>query len=462
MSPEQAAGERAIDGRSDLYSLGILGYQMLTGDPPFVANSTPAILVKHISERPVPVDQRRGDVPPDLARVVMTLLEKEPANRFPSASSVVVALDTGQMPPLDPARAAEREMRSSDPTPVSRSSLYAGVRTEQLYSTAANAPTADEVRRWNTPEVQRFRRKLAPYLFVNGVIVVASIFGDGDVLGITMLWSIYMAFKYAKLWSEGYDWRDVFRQPRDRELIDVADETVTSLRGIFDRDQRRSMRQERQARRMQRNSSPAALPGGGGAPLASADVAYVAGPYADRIRRAEADRDEIARLLDRMSTTDRSRIPDVGRSADALAEKVRMLAISLADLDRSAPSNAVESIDAEIARLEGAANPLDSVASEERVRRLAHLRRQRRGVADVNSRRSAVAAKLETCGVALQNIKFDLLRLGAGAQTHQHITSLAMDALSLADSVDNALFVADEMNRLTGTKSSGRSAARPG
>ena len=54
MSPEQAAGERAIDGRSDLYSLGILGYQMLTGEPPFIANSTPAILVKHISERPTP------------------------------------------------------------------------------------------------------------------------------------------------------------------------------------------------------------------------------------------------------------------------------------------------------------------------------------------------------------------------------------------------------------------------
>ena len=69
MSPEQAAGERTIDGRSDLYSLGILGYQMLTGEPPFIANSTPAILVKHISERPIPVEQRRGDVPQDLARV---------------------------------------------------------------------------------------------------------------------------------------------------------------------------------------------------------------------------------------------------------------------------------------------------------------------------------------------------------------------------------------------------------
>src|SRR5919112_2130825 len=101
MSPEQAAGERTIDGRSDLYSLGILGYQMLCGQPPFVANSTPAILVKHISERPTPIEQRRGDVPPDLANVIMMLLEKEPANRFPSAGSVVTALDTGRLPRVE-------------------------------------------------------------------------------------------------------------------------------------------------------------------------------------------------------------------------------------------------------------------------------------------------------------------------------------------------------------------------
>src|SRR5436190_1112855 len=94
MSPEQAAGERTIDGRSDLYSLGILGYQMLTGEPPFTATSTPAMLVKHISERPIPVQQRRADVPPDLARSVMVLLEKEPANRFPNAAALVTALDT--------------------------------------------------------------------------------------------------------------------------------------------------------------------------------------------------------------------------------------------------------------------------------------------------------------------------------------------------------------------------------
>src|SRR5689334_7682625 len=101
MSPEQAAGERTIDGRSDLYSLGIVGYQMLTGEPPFIANSTPAILVKHISERPIPIEQRRADVPPDLANIIMTLLEKDPAHRFPNAMDVVRSLDTGRVPRIE-------------------------------------------------------------------------------------------------------------------------------------------------------------------------------------------------------------------------------------------------------------------------------------------------------------------------------------------------------------------------
>src|SRR5881275_2030066 len=77
MSPEQAAGDREIDGRSDLYSLGVVAYQMLIGRPPFEATSTPAMLVKHLSERPPAIEQRRADVPRDLARVVMTLLEKD-------------------------------------------------------------------------------------------------------------------------------------------------------------------------------------------------------------------------------------------------------------------------------------------------------------------------------------------------------------------------------------------------
>ena len=441
MSPEQAAGERAIDGRSDLYSLGVVGYQMLTGEPPFTANSTPAILVKHISEQPTPLEQRRSDVPPDLSRVIMTLLEKEPANRFPSASAVVVALDTGKMPP--------RPLTATTPAAPPATRPQTGAQTWQSATGldgasgdyAAMGPTPEEWRRWNAEPVVRFRKKLAPYLFVNGVIVIASIVGQQDFLTISVLWSIYLAFKYAKLWADGYDWRDVFRQPRERDLVDVADDFFTYVRGMFNRDQRQAMREQRRAR-LTRSSGQMALPR---VPLSGQDVIHAAGTHGDRVRRAESDRNEILALLERMPSSERARIPDVGRSAEALADKVRGLAVVLSDLDRNNTVGGSEALEAEISRLENAANPLDSRGSEERVRRLAYLKRQRRSIADLANRRDAVAAKLETCVVALQNIKLDLVRLNAGSQTPQHITSLALDALNLADSVDSALVVSDEL-----------------
>src|SRR4029078_13681823 len=109
-------------------------------------------------------------------------------------------------------------------------------------------PTPEEWRRWNAEPVARFRKKLAPYLFVNRVIVIASVVGQSDFFGITVLWSLYLALKYAKLWADGYDWRDVFRQPRERDLIDVADDSFTYLRSMFDRNQRQAMREQRRAR----------------------------------------------------------------------------------------------------------------------------------------------------------------------------------------------------------------------
>jgi serine/threonine-protein kinase len=88
MSPEQAAGDREIDGRSDLYSLGIVGYQMLAGRLPFEGMSTPSMLMKHIMEIPPPVSNFRPDIPQELAMVVMRLLEKEPENRFATAAEL--------------------------------------------------------------------------------------------------------------------------------------------------------------------------------------------------------------------------------------------------------------------------------------------------------------------------------------------------------------------------------------
>lgn len=475
MSPEQAAGERTIDGRSDLYSLGVVAYQMLAGEPPFVAASTPAMLVKHISERPLPVQQRRADVPEDLARAVMLLLEKDPANRFPSASALVTALDSGTVPtPGARSSGASRQAEAvADPygaNATGRSSQTSATGGGVGYAPAPfvdaelYSPTVEDMARWEAPAVQKFRRKLAPYLFVNGVIVIASLVGDRDFFGFTVLWSIYMAFKYAKLWADGYDWRDVFRQPRERELLEVVDEGVTSFRALFDSKQRSRLREEKRARKLARRSGRTTLerPIAASSPTGSrpSSISHGSGRSADLIAQAARDRDEIARILETLPPAERGRLSDVLRSSMALYEKVEALALSMSALDRSLAPGAQESVEAEIARLEGAANPLEGAASDERVRRLAQLRRQRRAMADLVKRRAEVAEKLETCALALQNMRLDMIRLRAGAQTHENVTTLAVNAMSLADSVDSALYVADEMGRI-GRRSSARSTAGP-
>ena len=82
MSPEQATGEREIDGRSDVYSLGIVGYLMLAGRLPFEATSTPAMLVKHVSARPHPLREYRPDAPAALVAVIERCLAKSPDDRW--------------------------------------------------------------------------------------------------------------------------------------------------------------------------------------------------------------------------------------------------------------------------------------------------------------------------------------------------------------------------------------------
>ncbi|HZI43265.1 MAG TPA: serine/threonine-protein kinase [Gemmatimonadaceae bacterium] len=461
MSPEQAAGERTIDGRSDLYSLGIVAYQMLAGEPPFVAGSTPAMLVKHISERPIPVQQRRADMPDDLARAVMLLLEKDPANRFPSASALVAALDSGNVP-----SASARTSGATAPnnfgapdnygSPASRTQTRTsgdGMYAPAPYEDVEIAPTVEDMARWEAEPVRKFRRKLAPYLFVNGVIVIASLVGDRDYFAFTVLWSIYMAFKYARLWADGYDWRDVFRQPRERELLEVVDDGLTRFRALFDSKQRLRLREEKRARRLARRAGRNSVDRSmSTASPSSARVSSSAvrgtGRSADLIAQAARDRDEIERILQSLPQNERNRLADVLRSSQALYEKIEALALSLSSLERSLAPGAKESVEAEIARLEGAANPLEGAASDERVRRLAQLRRQRRAMADLVRRRDEAAEKLETCAIALQNMKLDMVRLRAGSQTYENVTTLAVNAMSLADSVDSALYVADEMGRL--------------
>jgi serine/threonine-protein kinase len=440
MSPEQCAGDREIDGRSDLYSLGVVAYHMLTGDLPFTASNTPAMLVKHLSEAPIPVQSKRADIPSDLARAVMLLLEKDPANRFPSAAALTTALERGNVPEL-PVR-----LPPGVPSRLSQQSIPA-------IDDGEYEPTAEEQRRWNAPQVIGFRRKLAFYGFVAPIVFLTSVFSSTDFFFPLTIWTIYMAYQYARIWTDNYDWHDVFRQHRDRELIDVATEGIETVRLMGDalgspegRERLRDRMKERKAlQRSMQTSSPI--------PLAASDN----GPHAGTLRQAAMDRDEIARLIQSLPRSERDLVSGVTPSANALYDRIQVLINSLADIERNAVPGTVERVDAEITTLESQANPLESRASEERVRRLAYLKRQRRALADIVRRRDQTHAHLESCALALQNMRYDVLRLRAGGQTHQHVTSIAERAMSLAKEVDTAVYVADQLAQSTARGSGARS-----
>jgi len=108
MSPEQASGDRTLDGRSDVYSLGAVVYEMLTGDPPHTGSTAQAIIAKVMTARPRSIRLIREAVPDHVVEAVETALEKLPADRFPSAAAFSDAL-TGKSAAI-PAGAFRRRL----------------------------------------------------------------------------------------------------------------------------------------------------------------------------------------------------------------------------------------------------------------------------------------------------------------------------------------------------------------
>jgi serine/threonine-protein kinase len=112
MSPEQATADKDITGRSDIYSLASVLYEMLTGQPPHVGGSAQQIIMKIIAEPVLPVAQYRRLVPPNVAAAVAKALEKVPADRFESARAFSDALgNPAYTPPLSPAPSAQTTPR---------------------------------------------------------------------------------------------------------------------------------------------------------------------------------------------------------------------------------------------------------------------------------------------------------------------------------------------------------------
>src|SRR5712692_332435 len=93
MSPEQAAGDRELDGRCDLYGLACVIYEMLAGEPPFAGTSARAIIAKHLSDPPPPLRARRPDAPAAVEQALARALAKDPADRFAGVAELVAALE---------------------------------------------------------------------------------------------------------------------------------------------------------------------------------------------------------------------------------------------------------------------------------------------------------------------------------------------------------------------------------
>jgi serine/threonine-protein kinase len=93
MAPEQASADPMVDSRADVYSWGVLAYELITGRSPFAGRNPQAMLAAHIAEVPEHVTRRRATIPPALAALVMRCLEKRPADRPQSAEELVRVLD---------------------------------------------------------------------------------------------------------------------------------------------------------------------------------------------------------------------------------------------------------------------------------------------------------------------------------------------------------------------------------
>jgi tRNA A-37 threonylcarbamoyl transferase component Bud32 len=450
MSPEQAAGERDIDGRSDLYSLGIVTYQMLTGDLPFNAPSVAGILMKQITEAAPDLRRVRPDIPEDLALAVARCLEKDPQNRWPTADALRRALESRSTVGYEPTgvqrggaagqrgsgAAGQRGSESArrwdsrqggadvalprgpvEPRPSRRESK-ALARAARPAHRAASQRRRDRPNEMPVPDtgepriIQKVRGQFASWAAVS-----AGCMGINVATGMDHPWFLFPMFgmgigllrNYATLWQAGYSWRDVLSRPPAADAL----ETTMTKGG--------------------RAGRPAPLPS-----------AEDYGSQLPTVMQVHGDRVAILKLLAKLPASERKMLPEIQQTADALYARATDLARTLHAMDSNLDSEGLAQIDERIAGL--GREPDDP----ERTRRLGLLERQRQTIADLRGRRSQVASHLESCVLAMQNVRFDLLRLrSAGvAAVLGDLTQATQKAKALSRDVDNVIAAAGEIREV--------------
>jgi serine/threonine-protein kinase len=161
MSPEQAAGDREVDGRSDVYSLALVGYEMFAGGPAVSGTGAQAIIMQQLTHSPAPLDTRSETVPPAVSDLIGRALSKDPADR-PSAAEMAAVLDdviTGERVATTPSLAARRRRPR-------RRRLVTAAAAAAVVLVALGAALVARARSW-APEGVDTRRSYLVTPFVN-------------------------------------------------------------------------------------------------------------------------------------------------------------------------------------------------------------------------------------------------------------------------------------------------------
>src|SRR4029453_6497120 len=128
MAPEQAAADPNVDARADLYAVGVVAFEILTGRPPFTGVSRQQVLAAHMTASPEPVRRLRPGIAPSLEHAVMRCLEKRPADRWQTAEARLAQLQQAPAPRDGTARPGtwlERLMPRSRPSRLAASAIVA-------------------------------------------------------------------------------------------------------------------------------------------------------------------------------------------------------------------------------------------------------------------------------------------------------------------------------------------------
>ncbi len=276
MSPEQATGD-PLDLRSDLYSLGVVAFQMVTGDLPFTASSPQGVILKHVTAAVPRVEPLRPECPRDLADAVARCLAKEPNERFDSAAALCAALQSGEV------------ASGGMPEAIGLATLPGGPKTPRVRD-----------------PVRRFRISFGVYLVGNVLLLALDLALTGSVdfaPVVTALWTVLVASQYARLWMEGFTWWEVVgRRPQGGSVSSGP-------------------------------STPSGVVWPSGAHTAPSDSGAF-GTHLATVDHVRSERAVIVGLVARMPKAERELISQVVPAADRLAAQSRSLARQLTRLER--------------------------------------------------------------------------------------------------------------------------------